>query len=339
MNNTYDTVMRTLASRLPAHLSHLSSLTTRKWRHRSFSHLSPLFHPHQPAPPVANHFANCYCRSFLPSSPTHATMRRDKSNHVTSGSDEDLSSTHNQLAFPTIEDLILDVKKKTIESGEGTSVSPRGNTTKCASAPKSLRRRLVLLLLSLASISIITNLIIGDIFFQHESNNDEHSFSPPRVEQSPATLSTTKTLDKITTLSAARAYKLTPIQPASLSATHYTIRINTWRRNELLLASLNHHAKCEGVHSIQVIWCDAENDPPDEVAQHKSGKVIVERHEVNSLNERWRIMTSNTTIGILSLDDDVLRPCEAYDVAFIRWSRHLERYDVVFCSRFNIHGV
>eukprot|EP00956_Cyclotella_meneghiniana_P034826 scaffold108454_cov37-Cyclotella_meneghiniana.AAC.3 len=134
----------------------------------------------------------------------------------------------------------------------------------------------------------------------------------------------------ITTLSAARSYKLTPIQPTSLSATHYTIRINTWHRNEQLLLSINHHAKCEGVHAIHVIWCDANHDPPAEIIHHVSGKVVVERHAVNSLNERWRIMdhgslAKNTTLGILSLDDDVLRPCEALDAAFVRWTRHPDR--------------
>ena len=73
------------------------------------------------------------------------------------------------------------------------------------------------------------------------------------------------------------------------------------------------------------------------MVQHKSGKVIVERHEVNSLNERWKVMISNTTIGKLSLDDDVLRPCEAYDVAFIRWSHYPERY-FLFFARFLLHG-
>jgi hypothetical protein len=48
-------------------------------------------------------------------------------------------------------------------------------------------------------------------------------------------------------------------------------------------------------------------------------------------------MISNTTIGKLSLDDDVLRPCEAYDVAFIRWSHYPERY-FLFFARFLLHG-
>ena len=93
----------------------------------------------------------------------------------------------------------------------------------------------------------------------------------------------------------------------------YTIRMNTWRRNEQLLTSIHHHASCEGVAQIQVIWSDTTEEPPQELLFHTSGKVIVERHVVNSLNERYHILSPTPTLGILSLDDDVLRPCEAWD--------------------------
>jgi len=89
--------------------------------------------------------------------------------------------------------------------------------------------------------------------------------------------------------------------------------------------SLNHHSQCEGVAQIQVIWCDSENDPPSQVTSHPSGKVTVERHSQNSLNERFRIMLPTPTVGILSIDDDVLRPCQAIDSAFFLWTRNPER--------------
>lgn len=120
-----------------------------------------------------------------------------------------------------------------------------------------------------------------------------------------------------------------------LDRSQYTIRMNTWRRNEQLLLSLDHHASCDGVALIQVVWCDAENEPPDEVVNHSSGKVVVERHAINSLNERFRIAAPSSvdsgvdvpppTRGVLSLDDDVLRPCDALDAGFLRWTRHPER--------------
>ncbi len=127
------------------------------------------------------------------------------------------------------------------------------------------------------------------------------------------------------TLIEAHAHRLAPITEHSIDTLQYTIRINTWQRNEQLLLSVNHHAKCEGVAQIHVIWCDDANDPPDEIVHHVSGKVKVEKHVINSLNERFKVLMDTPTLGILSLDDDVLRPCVALDAAFLRWTRHPDR--------------
>jgi len=131
------------------------------------------------------------------------------------------------------------------------------------------------------------------------------------------------------TLQEAHSHKLAPLLPDNknnnIDTSQYTIRMNTWHRNEQLLLSINHHAQCEGVAEIQIIWCDTQNDPPDNVLHHSSGKVKIERHDINSLNERFKIVLDTPTLGILSLDDDVLRPCEALDAAFLRWVRHPER--------------
>ena len=43
------------------------------------------------------------------------------------------------------------------------------------------------------------------------------------------------------------------------------------------------------------------------------------------LNERFKVVLDAPTLGILSLDDDVLRPCAALDAAFVRWTRHPEQ--------------
>lgn len=156
---------------------------------------------------------------------------------------------------------------------------------------------------------------------------------------------------------------LRPLRP--LDREQYTIRIMTYRRNDQLLVSLNHHATCPGVALIQVIWCDRENFPPPEILNHKSSKVMVEFHSIDSLNERFHILTKEDawtgwsihpmnptfsatdtnestsiavqenkqsyhfvetpTLGILSIDDDVLRPCEAIDAGFFRWTDHPDR--------------
>ncbi|CAJ1895816.1 unnamed protein product [Cylindrotheca closterium] len=114
---------------------------------------------------------------------------------------------------------------------------------------------------------------------------------------------------------------LAPLEAKDLE--QYTIRMNTWRRPEQLLVSVDHHASCNGVAQIQVIWCDKENEPPPELFNYS--KVVVERHDQNSLNERFRILSPAPTLGILSIDDDALRPCEALDDGFFKWTRHPDR--------------
>eukprot|EP00956_Cyclotella_meneghiniana_P032294 scaffold88007_cov69-Cyclotella_meneghiniana.AAC.2 len=127
------------------------------------------------------------------------------------------------------------------------------------------------------------------------------------------------------TLKDAHNHKLKSIDTHVIDQSQFTIRVNTWHRNEQLILSINHHAKCESVKEIQIVWCDSDNEPPNEILHHKSGKVKVEKHTINSLNERFKVLLDPPTMGILSLDDDVLRPCDALDAAFIRWTRHPER--------------
>lgn len=115
----------------------------------------------------------------------------------------------------------------------------------------------------------------------------------------------------------------------------YTIRMNTWRRPEQLLVSVEHHSSCEGVAQIQVVWCDQENEPPPELSNYS--KVVIEYHEQNSLNERFRILSPAPTLGILSIDDDALRPCEALDDGFFKWTRHPDRM-VGFDARVHVEN-
>ena len=112
----------------------------------------------------------------------------------------------------------------------------------------------------------------------------------------------------VDSMSHTKPFTVTPLRDVDLEL--YTIRINTWQRLEQLLVSIEHHSSCPGVAQIQVVWCE-EVEPPQELLEHP--KVVVERHTVNSLNERFHILEESPTLGILSMDDDVLRPCEAID--------------------------
>ena len=61
---------------------------------------------------------------------------------------------------------------------------------------------------------------------------------------------------------------LTPLRNVDLDM--YTIRINTWQRHEQLVVSIEHHAKCEGVAQIQVVWCE-DTEPPLELLRTPQG--------------------------------------------------------------------
>jgi hypothetical protein len=117
---------------------------------------------------------------------------------------------------------------------------------------------------------------------------------------------------------------LTPLR--TIDGEQYTIRINTWQRLEQLLVSIDHHASCPGVAQIQVVWCEPV-EPPEQLLALHPDKVVIERHSVNSLNERFHILsTSQTpTVGILSIDDDVLRSCDAIDAGFFQWTKSPHR--------------
>ena len=127
---------------------------------------------------------------------------------------------------------------------------------------------------------------------------------------------------------------------------YYTIRINTWERLDQLQLSIQHHLSCTSVLQIQIVWCiDQTMAVPDwliqleltlepiavDVVTGESPKsyprLVIERHEINSLNERFHpfSLTPPPTAAILSIDDDVLRPCLALDHTFYIWMRNPDR--------------
>ncbi|GKZ01499.1 hypothetical protein MPSEU_001100500 [Mayamaea pseudoterrestris] len=112
----------------------------------------------------------------------------------------------------------------------------------------------------------------------------------------------------------------------------YTVRINSWKRPEQLRIAIQHYRTCSGVAQVQVVWCTAQGDPPDwlvdmEAVSEKTDQlsVIVEQHDINSLNERFNVLHAPATRGILTVDDDVLRPCLAMDAGFYKWTKHPDR--------------
>lgn len=107
----------------------------------------------------------------------------------------------------------------------------------------------------------------------------------------------------------------------------FTVRINTWKREDTLKVSIDHLSSCRGVAQIQVIWCVDQGNPPEWLVSltQVNDLVVIEEHLENSLNERFRVQTTTPTKGILSIDDDILRPCVAYHAAFYKWTRNPDR--------------
>ena len=122
--------------------------------------------------------------------------------------------------------------------------------------------------------------------------------------------------------------QLTPLRQ-QVDYEQYTVRVNTWRRPEQLVASVLHHSSCPGVIQVQIVWCDTENEPPKDLLDPSinphASKVVIEYHPTNNLNERFNILLEPPTLGILSIDDDVLRPCESIDSGFFKWIKSPHR--------------
>lgn len=112
-----------------------------------------------------------------------------------------------------------------------------------------------------------------------------------------------------------------------LDWSHYTVRMNTWKRSDQLQVSIRHFLTCDRVASVQVVWCTAQGPLPDwlETWRDDETRLTVELHAENSLNARFDVLEAPPTMGILSVDDDVLRPCLALDVAFAKWTSNPDR--------------
>jgi glucuronyl/N-acetylglucosaminyl transferase EXT2 len=115
--------------------------------------------------------------------------------------------------------------------------------------------------------------------------------------------------------------KLSPLRQTDYE--FYTIRINSWKRLDQLLESIRHHSSCPGAVQIQVVWCLEQGEPPSILGEFD--KVVIENHAINSLNERFHLLQQPPTLGVLSMDDDVLRSCAAIDSGFFKWTQNPHR--------------
>lgn len=97
-------------------------------------------------------------------------------------------------------------------------------------------------------------------------------------------------------------------------------RVNTFRRNDLLRVFLDYYKQCPQVKEVQVVWSDTASSPPmDWLAGLPAGKVAFEVHKENSLNNRFRAILPVSTEAVLSIDDDVIVPCEQLQFLYETW--------------------
>lgn len=101
-----------------------------------------------------------------------------------------------------------------------------------------------------------------------------------------------------------------------------TIRVNTYRRLDLLRTFLDNYSKCDAINQIVVVWSDPENNdkiPKDWLSLYKKDQVIFEIHDNNSLNNRFKPLSEMKTNAILSLDDDIIIPCDVIKKSLNIW--------------------
>jgi glucuronyl/N-acetylglucosaminyl transferase EXT2 len=160
-----------------------------------------------------------------------------------------------------------------------------------------------------------------------------HQDSDSSVSSSSSSSSSSTTVPLVPTnndTSSSSSSIIRPLRPG-IDYERYTVRINTWKRQEQLRIALEHLRSCRAsIAQIQVIWCLAQGPVPEWLLQFNEGNddglfVVVETHEENSLNERFHVLLEPPTYAILTTDDDLLRPCLALDAAFVKWTRNPHR--------------
>lgn len=106
-----------------------------------------------------------------------------------------------------------------------------------------------------------------------------------------------------------------------ISSNQVTMRVNSFRRLDLLEFFLDYYKTCDVVNQIQVVWSDQQNKPPlDWLSKYPNGKVVFEVHAKNSLNNRFIPLQEIRTDAVLSIDDDLIIPCQLVQESLEVWN-------------------
>lgn len=131
-----------------------------------------------------------------------------------------------------------------------------------------------------------------------------------------------------------------------------TIRVNTFKRLDLLEVFVDYYLgkasngksskkSCDLVKQIQVVWSDIDNIPPKSWIEEygKDNRLVFETHEKDSLNNRFMPTEKITTEAVVSVDDDLIIPCDvlaenlhvwrSFDKTLVGFSPRIHAYDAV----------
>lgn len=102
-------------------------------------------------------------------------------------------------------------------------------------------------------------------------------------------------------------------QPArAAGANGCSVRVNTFRRNDLLASFVAHYERCESAAEIVVVWSDPATAPPRWLAKARppgAAPLRVERFAEDRLSNRFRLQRRPATDAVFSVDDDVILGC------------------------------
>lgn len=133
-----------------------------------------------------------------------------------------------------------------------------------------------------------------------------------------------------TACTAARARNVSEVEATATNGSHntqppaeaFTILLNTFKRRDLLLASLAHYSSCARVHAIRVLWAEDSPGPPLDAPEfYPSSIVSYDIQPSESLNLRFSPLPNLQTDAVLSLDDDILVACDDLQRTFKVWQQ------------------
>ncbi|GIL47693.1 hypothetical protein Vafri_4457 [Volvox africanus] len=104
----------------------------------------------------------------------------------------------------------------------------------------------------------------------------------------------------------------------------YTLILNSYKRPQLLQRAVAHYSQCKAIDAVRVVWCEDGLPPNRAEAPGYYSDLKEVRYDIvtnSSLNNRFWPLEGLRTEAVLSLDDDIVAPCEVLDQLFVIWRR------------------